>query len=170
LNKVTLVIASILFVAIFISCGSNRSSSAGDTPEFLNLKAFAQQTFPGVESDLWYTMTYRVEFDLRSKQSLTFNHLIINNDSVPVRMVMVGRILQMENGGKTLDGNNDEVTLTADIQVMRSDSDIVSKSHGPHHVTEMTLVYTSRKKTEVLQIPEVTIEKTIAYPTMAPRD
>lgn len=170
MNKITLLIASIAFVALTISCGSNRSNSAGDIPEFLNLKAFAQQSFPGVESDLWYTMTYRVEFDLRTKQTLTFNHLIINNDSIPVKMIMVGRILQMEDGGKTLSGNNDAVTLTADIQVMRSDSDIVSKTHGPHHVREMMLVYSNRKKTEILQIPEVTIEKTVAYPTMAPRD
>lgn len=170
MNKITPLIASIVFVAIFFSCGSNRSNSLGDAPEFLNLKAFAQQTFPGVESDLWYTMTYRVEFDLRTKEKLTFSHLIVNNDSVPVRMVMVGRILQMENGGKTLSGNNDAVTLTADIQVMRSDSDIVSKIHGPHHVKELAVIYTERKKTEALNIPEVTIEKTIAYPAMSPRE
>jgi hypothetical protein len=169
LNKLTLLLASIIIAVIFFSCSSNRSGSAGDVTEFLNPKAFAQQTYPGVESNLWYTMTYRVEFDLRTKQSLTFSHLLINNDSVPVRMVMVGRILQMENGGKTLSDDSNEVSLTADIQVMRSDSDIVSKTHGPHHVKELAVIYSGKKKTEVLNIPEVTIEKTIAYPAMSPR-
>lgn len=170
MNKLTLLLASIIIAVILFSCSSNRSGATNDVTEFLNPKAFAQQTFPGVESDLWYTMTYRVEFDLRTKQTLTFSHLLVNNDSVPVRMVMVGRILQTEDGGKTLSGHNDAVSITADIQVMRSDSDIVSKTHGPHYVKELSVVYSGKKKTEILQIPEVTIEKTIAYPAMSPRE
>jgi hypothetical protein len=159
-----------IFIALLLTlaaaCTSGRQAAQNKLPEFLNLKVYKQQSYPGVESDLWYTMKYRAEFNLRTSNLITFNYIIVNEDSIPIRMLMTGRFLQ---DNKSLNADADMVALTAERQVKRSDEPGLNELHAPKSRPPILLSYTYNNKNESIAITEIIQEETIAYPAAPPR-
>jgi len=155
-----------MLVTLTAACTSGKQAAKNKLPEFLELKVYKQQSYPGVESDLWYTMKYRAEFNLRTNNLVTFNYIIVNEDSIPIRMLMTGRFLQ-EN--KSLNENTDLVSITAERQVKRSDAPEINEKHTPKSRPEILLSYTFNNKNETIAITEIIQEETIAYPAAPPR-
>jgi hypothetical protein len=138
--------------------------SSDNYPEFVGLKIFKQQTYPGIESDLWYTMNYRVEFDLKTNGKTTFTYLIVNQDSIPINLVMAGRYAQKEDGGKSLFEDTEKASASTEVFVYQNDDDVKKKNHSPKSSAKISLAYTYKEQNYNVLINEIIVEETIAHP------